>query len=468
MYLKKFDFIQNNKNNKLSFRNLHPFSAFKTSKMKNEFLEQINKYQEKENNCMSLFGIDLSNINKNNDRNKRNENSYEKSMSSSSISKSLKNILYLKNANEKNSLPIRNQMNINLDLFPQFQRNVKKFKTNLSINTNNINNNLINNFLLTNIFENKSKKDLNNLNKSPFITDIIGKNSNIFNYTSNSEKNIFKISGLLKQKKYKNNIELNKSSNFNNQFSNELTSINNNSQKTLSFQKPFLFNNRIGKKYSSNKTINNMKSLSIIKSPLNKRKKSNIFHSFSANKFFTYKNNSNKKNTNKNNYLSLQSNLSLSEEMKSSLDQKKTNHKKDFIKTYYKQFKSMIKNKLFDLEEGINNETKEQEKTEEEYNLYIKYMIKKCKYIYNIIDKNISIKIPESYYSIQKQDKAKLIDSKTYNKNNKNREFFRLKEKLKENEHKIFRLLNTYYSSKRKINYIIGKLIEINKNKKKK
>ena len=468
MYLKKFDFIQNNKNNKLSFRNLHPFSAFKTSKMKNEFLEQINKYQEKENNCMSLFGIDLSNINKNNDRNKRNENSYEKSMSSSSISKSLKNILYLKNANEKNSLPIRNQMNINLDLFPQFQRNVKKFKTNLSINTNNINNNQINNFLLTNIFENKSKKDLNNLNKSPFITDIIGKNSNIFNYTSNSEKNIFKISGLLKQKKSKNNIELNKSSNFNNQFSNELTSINNNSQKTLSFQKPFLFNNRIGKKYSSNKTINNMKSLSIIKSPLNKRKKSNIFHSFSSNKFFTYKDNSNKKNTNKNNYLSLQSNLSLSEEMKSSLDQKKTNHKKDFNKTYYKQFKSMIKNKLFDLEEGINNETKEQEKTEEEYNLYIKYMIKKCKYIYNIIDKNISIKIPESYYSIQKQDKAKLIDSKTYNKNNKNREFFRLKEKLKENEHKIFRLLNTYYSSKRKINHKIGKLIEINKNKKKK
>ena len=203
MYLKKFDFIQNNKNNKLSFRNLHPFSAFKTSKMKNEFLEQINKYQEKENNCMSLFGIDLSNINKNNDRNKRNENSYEKSMSSSSISKSLKNILYLKNANEKNSLPIRNQMNINLDLFPQFQRNVKKFKTNLSINTNNINNKQINNFLLTNIFENKSKKDLNNLNKSPFITDIIRKNSNIFNYTSNSEKNIFKISGLLNKKKAK-------------------------------------------------------------------------------------------------------------------------------------------------------------------------------------------------------------------------------------------------------------------------
>ena len=468
MYLKKFDFIQNNKSNKLSFRNLHPFSAFKTSKMKNEFLEQINKYQEKENNCMSLFGIDLSNINKNNDRNKSSENSSEKSMTSSSISKSLKNILFLKNANKKNSLPIRNQMNINLDLFPQFQRNVKKFKTNLSINTNNINNNLINNFLLTNIFENKSKKDLNNLNKSPFITDIIRKNSNIFNYTSNSEKNIFKISGLLKQKKSKNNIELNKSSNFNNQFSNELTSINNNSQKTLSFQKPFLFNNRIGKKYFSNKTINNMKSLSIIKSPLNKRKKSNIFHSFSANKFFTYKDNSNKKNTNKNNYLSLQSNLSLSEEMKSSLDQKKTNHKKDFNKAYYKQFKSMIKNKLFDLEEGINNETKEQEKTEEEYNLYIKYMIKKCKYIYNIIDKNISIKIPESYYSIQKQDKAKLIDSKTYNKNNKNREFFRLKEKLKENEHKIFRLLNTYYSSKRKINHIIGKLIEINKNKKKK
>ena len=107
MYLKKFDFIQNNKNNKLSFRNLHPFSAFKTSKIKNEFLEQINKYQEKENNCMSLiFGIDLSNINKNNDRNKRNENNSEKSLSSSSIAKSLKNILFLKNENKKNKVSL--------------------------------------------------------------------------------------------------------------------------------------------------------------------------------------------------------------------------------------------------------------------------------------------------------------------------------------------------------------------------
>ena len=342
MYLKKFDFIQNNKNNKLSFRNLHPFSAFKTSKIKNDFLKQINKYEEKENNCMSLFGIDISNINKNNDKNKRSDNSSEKSMNSS-LSKSLKNILLLKNSNKKNSLPIKNQIIFNFDLFPHIQRKVKKFKTNLSINTNNINNNKINNLILTNLFESKTKKDLNVLNKSHFITDTIDKNSNNFNYISNSEKNIFKINKLLNTKKRKNNIELNLSSYFNNQFSyNELISINNNIQKTLSFKRPFLFNNKVGKNNFSNKFVNNMKSLSILKSPLNKRKKSNIFRSFSANKFFTYKDNSSKKDRNKNNYLSLKSNLSLSEEMKSSLDKKKTNHKKEFNKTHSKQFNLMI------------------------------------------------------------------------------------------------------------------------------
>ncbi len=439
MYLKKFDFIQNNKNNKLSFRNLHPFSAFKTSKIKNDFLKQINKYEEKENNCMSLFGIDISNINKNNDKNKRSDNSSEKSMNSS-LSKSLKNILLLKNPNKKNSLPINNQIIFNFDLFPHIQRKVKKFKTNLSINTNNINNKQINNLILTNLFETKTKKDLNKLNKSNFITDIMENKSNNFNYISNSEKNIFKINRLLNPKKRKNNIELNQSSNFNNQFSyNELTSINNNTQKTLNFKRTFLFNNKVGKNNFSIKFVNNMKSLSILKCPLNKRKKSNIFHSFSANKFFTYKDNSSKKARNKNNYLSLKSNLSLSEEMKSSLDKKKTNHKKVFNKTYNKHFNVMIKNNLFDLEEGINKESKEQEKTEDEYKSYIKYMIKKCKYIYNILDKNISIKIPESDYIIKKEEKIESIHSKTHNKNSKNSELSKLKNKLKENEHKIFR-----------------------------
>ena len=420
MYLKKFDFIQNNKNYKLSFRNIHPFSAFKTSKIKNDFLKQINKYEEKENNCMSLFGIDISNINKICDRNKRSANSSEKSMTNSSLSKSLKNILLLKNANKKNSLPIKNQIIFNFDLFPHIQRKVKKFKTNLSINTNNLNNKQINNLILTNLFESKTKKDLNILNKSPYTTDIMENKSNNFNYKSNSEKNIFKINRLLNPKKRKNNIELNQSSNFNKQFSyNELTSINNNTQKTFCFKRPFLFNNKVGKNNFSNKFVNNMKSLSILKSPLNKRKKSNIFRSFSANKFFTYKDNSSKKDRNKNNYLSLKSNLSLSEEMKSSLDKKKTNHKKEFDKTHSKQFNLMIKNKLFDLEEGINKESKEQEKTEDEYKSYIKYMIKKCKYIYNFLDKYISIKIPESDYIIKKEEKTELIHSKTHNKNSK-------------------------------------------------
>ena len=54
MYLKKFKLIPEKRNNKFFFNSFHPFSAFKTSKIKNDFLKQIIKYKEQENivNCI--------------------------------------------------------------------------------------------------------------------------------------------------------------------------------------------------------------------------------------------------------------------------------------------------------------------------------------------------------------------------------------------------------------------------------
>ena len=62
MYLKKFKLIPEKRNNKFFFNSFHPFSAFKTSKIKNDFLKQIIKYKEKENICVSSFGIDTSKL----------------------------------------------------------------------------------------------------------------------------------------------------------------------------------------------------------------------------------------------------------------------------------------------------------------------------------------------------------------------------------------------------------------------
>ena len=301
---------------------------------------------------------------------------------------------------------------------------------------------------MKNIFDYKtisSTKNLNKLNNSPFITEITEKNSN--NYISNSVKNIYELNELLNSKKILNDkFTYNKS-----------TSINNNYQKTLSLEQPILYNNQFSQKSFSNKILNNIKSLSILKSPLNNRKKTNIYHSLSENKLFSSNNNSSKKDSNRNNDTSSQRNLNLSEELKSSINEQSTNPKKILNRKYNKQFNLMIKNKLSDLEEEINKDSKEQEKTDEEYNSYIKYMIKKSKYIYNILEKNLTIKIPESDYNITKQ---KLFSKK--NKNNyKRREFFKLKSKLKENEHKMFSLLNDYNYLRRKVYHKIDKLIGI-------
>ena len=102
MYLKKFKLIPEKRNNKFFFNSFHPFSAFKTSKIKNDFLKQIIKYKEKENICMSSFGIDTSNTNnKINKRNNKSANRLGKSLSSSFTFKSLKKMLSLKNIIKK-------------------------------------------------------------------------------------------------------------------------------------------------------------------------------------------------------------------------------------------------------------------------------------------------------------------------------------------------------------------------------
>lgn len=471
MYLKKFKLIPEKRNNKFFFNSFHPFSAFKTSKIKNDFLKQIIKYKEQENICVSSFGIDPLNTNNNKieKRNNKSANKLVKSLSGSFTFKNLKKMLSLKNIIKKNSLPIISPLNINYDSFPDIKRSLKKFKTNnLSINTNNINNVQLKNTLLKNIFSQNtfsSNNEFNQIGSSPFITDI--KEKKQINSSSNFEKNIDNSNELLTSNKRKNNLGLYKSTNFNHHFSdNILTPNNNNSQKALIFEKPFLPRNKLGQKFYSNKIIMNIKSLSTIKSPLSNRIKTNNFHSFSDKKVFSYKNifnKNNKNNKNKSNDLAPQRNLSSSEELKLSLDNKLANNTKIINKKYIKKFNLMIKDKLFDLEKGIDKDSKEQEKTEDEYNLYIKYMIKKCKFIYNVLDKNLSIKIPDSDYNIKKQKISKFNFSKMNNKNSKRRELTKVKAKLKENEFKILQLINKYNYLCSKANHKIDKLNEVSK-----
>ena len=149
MNLNKYKHSPNDDNVKKSLNNIHPFSSFKVSKVRNGFLKQINNYKEKEKKCMTLFGVDPDNI-KNTKGNQNNMKKYQKSLSSSSIITSLKELFSL-NHKKKNSLPVINQINLNFQILPHIKRSIRKYRTNLLINTNNINNIKFDNPLLNNI-----------------------------------------------------------------------------------------------------------------------------------------------------------------------------------------------------------------------------------------------------------------------------------------------------------------------------
>ena len=159
MYLNKFNLISNKEKRKFNIDNFKPFSFFKVTKIKNDFSKKLLEYKEKEKNFMSLFGIKTLSNSKMSKRNKNSGNKIQKSMSSASVLSSLNEILSL-NHEKKTSMSLINQVNIDFHKLPKIQRSLRRFKTNLSINTNNINNNKFDNMTLRNMIkENKKIKN---------------------------------------------------------------------------------------------------------------------------------------------------------------------------------------------------------------------------------------------------------------------------------------------------------------------
>ena len=183
MYLNKFNLVSNKEKRKFNIDNFQPFSFFKVTKIKNDFSKKLLEYKEKEKNFMSLFGIKTLSNSKMSKRNKNSGNKIQKSMSSASVLSSLNEILSL-NHEKKTSMSLINQVNIDFHKLPKIQRSLRRFKTNLSINTNNINNNKFDNMTLRNMIKENKKiqnKQINSTKNILFITDI--KDNNPINQT---------------------------------------------------------------------------------------------------------------------------------------------------------------------------------------------------------------------------------------------------------------------------------------------
>ena len=429
MNLNKYKHSPNDDNVKKSFNNIHPFSSFKVSKVRNGFLKQINNYKEKEKKCMTLFGVDPDNI-KNTKGNQNNMKKYQKSLSSSSIITSLKELFSL-NHKKKNSLPVINQINLNFQILPHIKRSIRKYRTNLLINTNNINNIKFDNPLLNNIINEKkvTSKNLNHKStKSPFITEM--KEINQINSPSKQNNSEFnpnlKLTEILNENNQKT-ISNNKLMSFNNHFSfNNLIPFN--QLKSFRFDSHSLSNDKLFLKSFSNKSLVGIKPLSLIKTPRNNRYKFSQNYSLSENKLNLNHINMSKDKNKQSSISSLKSQDSenssaeiistshyINEKIKieDKKERKYTNKKKKMI------FNLKFKNKIFSFQQELDRISKEHEENEDEYNLYIKYMIKKCKFICGIIDKNFTNKIPESEYNIKRKEMSKFMYSVLEEKNNK-------------------------------------------------
>jgi len=470
MNLNKYNSLSNVENVSNSLDNLHPFSSFKVSKVKNGFLKQINNYKGKEKKCMTLFGVDPDNI-KNTKGNKNIMKKNQKSLSSSSIVSSLKKMLSL-NSQKKNSLPTINQININFQILPHIKRSIKRYRTNLLINTNNINNIKFDNPLLNDVLNEKkmtSKNVIHKSTKTPFITEIKEFTSN--NSHSNQNKNEINPNTKLNEILNDNNekiINNNKLMVFNNHFSfNNLIPFN--TLKTLKFDSRSLSNEKLFLKPFSNKSLKGIKPLSLIKTPRNNRYKFSQNFALSEKKLIPNNINIIKDKNKKNSSLKNQDSENSSAEMisiSSNINEKiKFEEKKDrkfSSKKEKKIFNLKFKNKIFCFQQELDRISKEHEENEDEYNLYIKYMIKKCKFICDILDKNFTNKIPESEYNIKRNENPKYIYSVLEEKNNKRRnaELKQMRNQIARNLERINSLIvkNNYFN--RRVTSNVAKYIE--------
>ena len=122
----------------------------------------------------------------------------------------------------------------------------------------------------------------------------------------------------------------------------------------------------------------------------------------------------------------------------------------------------MIKNKILNLENEMNNNSKEKEKSNDEYNSYIKYMIKKSKYIYHMINTYSTYQFLKSDYDIKKDKIPKFIYS--INEDNQNPKRIKImqsaRNKLHKNKHLIRYLIEDTNYINRRMNKNIDKFCE--------
>ena len=311
-------------------------------------------------------------------------------------------------------------MNIQPDILSNIQRKLKKFKTNLTLNTNNISNIK---FDIINKRQNSSKninKNLNKIKNSPFITELkeispVNSFSNIDKNNKNNNNSKFFVTESLNDEQNIKQFNHKKLIKFNNQFSfNKFAPIN------IKTDSPLILN-KLVKNPLSNKSLKNLKPLSILKFPLFHKKQLISFHSTNDLSSKHIKINSLNDNKNKGDSFSSVNIKNSSDEIQSIIDDKKQKKIKNKKRNYQKEnliFSLMIKNKILNLENEMNNNSKEKEKSNDEYNSYIKYMIKKSKYIYHMINTYSTYQFLKSDYDIKKDKIPKFIYS--INEDNQN------------------------------------------------
>ena len=461
MNLNKYKLISNKEKKKFIFHNIHPFSCFEVTKIKNEFLKELLKYRDKEKNYISLFGIKSLNNSKNEKR-KRSSKMIQKSFSSTSLLSNLNDLLSL-NIHKKNSEISINRNNNNFQILPEIKRNLRRYKTNLSINTNNINNYILKNFLENNQIKNRQIKSSK---KTPFITDL--KEIKQINMASKKERNKIStnltITESLNENQENDKQKKEKNLNFNNHFSfNKMSPISIKSQISLHFESPISFPDKKELNKLSNRSILDIKSISILNNPINNRNKPSSFYQNFEKNLISKNINDFKDNKRKNSLSSLQSQNS--SDIKSIDDNNQMtdikNGKKVFNKKRKKIFNLIFKEKIFDLQKEINNNSNAHEKSKYSYNSYIKYMIKKSKFIYNILDNHLTYKVPKKEYNIKKNELPEFIQTIIKENLDKQKvaEIRAMRNKIDKNELKITRLINENQYINRRVNYHLNKYL---------
>lgn len=511
MNLKKNNFLPKNnyKRNYTTFCS-SPFSNINITRIKSEIKNNVLEFKEKEEKCISLIDFNIiSELKKQEKQNKNKINNPDDTLSNSSRkSKEYKKEMESLNKKDKNTFSTLYSFHKkSKSFFPFIKRNQKKLNT-FSI-FNNINNVKLNDLKLDNPNNEKiniksgklniyyfsdnynSKKELISSNSLSNLSN--GKNnknsklSELFNNKTKLRNSNYKINNyFLLQNNIEENIKgpiidikkpLKKSySSFNSSNFKYLSNITNNFE-FHNYQKKLNLNNL------SNKTLSNLKSLSIIKSSENNKESFNKISKYNSNKsniFLTTNNNKISSDNNKddNNSSSFQSKNSFYEKnLKLQSPEKNDNLKNETIsiknnfssKNQKKLFKLKIIKNINELEKNLKNNYNEHEKNKKNKTLLIKLLIKKCKYVLKIIDEKMNYDIEnlikeydknEVYMNLnQKVDDLQLIIKKRYDNIKKYNNYLKYK-KINKNRHIIYNLIDKNNQIDKKVNNYIDKLLE--------